>query len=132
MSVKMLFAHFEMIWAEMSSFRSKVNPHLPNGLSHPYQLDGSIFHLRGAWSTFFIFIIFLIEINVIKSVDPDQTPRFAASDLGLHCLPMSQTQKWDARLICVKVKDTTCFPILKLIAIIIIINNYKHEVHTVM
>ena len=24
-----------------------------------------------------------------NSVDPDQTPRSAASDLGLHCLPMS-------------------------------------------
>ena len=27
-------------------------------------------------------------INAI-SVDPDQTPRSALSDLGLHCLPMS-------------------------------------------
>ena len=32
-----------------------------------------------------------------KSEDPDQTPRSAASDLGLHCLPMSH--KKDARLI---------------------------------
>ena len=32
-----------------------------------------------------------------NSEDPDQTPRSAASDLGLHCLPMSP--KWDARLI---------------------------------
>ena len=31
---------------------------------------------------------------------PVQTPRSAASDLGLHCLPWSQ--KWDARLIWVK------------------------------
>ena len=29
----------------------------------------------------------VIEAN---TVDPDQTPRSAASDLGLHCLPMSQ------------------------------------------
>ena len=28
-------------------------------------------------------------------VDPDQTPRSAASDLGLQCLPMSHL--WDAR-----------------------------------
>ena len=27
-----------------------------------------------------------------NSVDPDQTPHSVASDLGLHCLPMSQ--KW--------------------------------------
>ena len=30
-----------------------------------------------------------------NSVDPDQTPRFAASDLCLHCLSMSHL--WDAR-----------------------------------
>ena len=30
-----------------------------------------------------------------NSVDPDQTPHSAASDLGLHCLPMSHL--WDAR-----------------------------------
>ena len=40
---------------------------------------------------------FLYEMSVINadSVDPDQTPRFAASDLGLHCLPTSHF--WDAR-----------------------------------
>ena len=30
-----------------------------------------------------------------NSIDPDQTPRSAASDLGLHCLPMSHL--WDVR-----------------------------------
>ena len=35
------------------------------------------------------------ELNA-NSEDPDQTPRSAASDLGLHCLPMSLL--WDARL----------------------------------
>ena len=31
------------------------------------------------------------EIPVLNAnyVDPDQTPRSAASDLGLHCLPIS-------------------------------------------
>ena len=88
----------------------QFNPHLPNGLSHSYQLDESICHLRGVWYTFFIFILFLIEIPVSKHCwlwsdaafcGVDQTPRSAASDLGLHCLLMSQ--KWDARLICVNV-----------------------------
>ena len=39
-----------------------------------------------------------VEIPVLNanSVDPDQTPRYAASDLGLHCFPMSLL--WDARL----------------------------------
>ena len=31
-----------------------------------------------------------------NSENPDQTPRCAASDLGLPCLPMSQ--KWDSML----------------------------------
>ena len=30
-----------------------------------------------------------------NSVGPDQTPRYAASDLGLQCLPVSHL--WDAR-----------------------------------
>ena len=30
-----------------------------------------------------------------NSVDPDQTPHSAASDLGVHCLPVSHL--WDAR-----------------------------------
>ena len=38
-------------------------------------------------------------------MDPDQTPHSAASDLGLHCFPMSQ--KWDARLIRVKVIESS-------------------------
>ena len=28
-----------------------------------------------------------IPVCNANSVDPDQTPRFAASDLGLHCVP---------------------------------------------
>ena len=41
-----------------------VNPHLPSGLFYPYQLDESMFYLRGVWCTFVI--IFLIEIPVSK------------------------------------------------------------------
>ena len=56
------------------------------------------------WTSPFLFLglshIYLIKIPVDKKcVDPDQMPRSAASDLGLHCLPMSK--KWDARLIWV-------------------------------
>ena len=36
----------------------------------------------------------VISIVNDNSVDPDQTPHFAASDLGLHCLPMPLL--WDA------------------------------------
>ena len=40
----------------------------------------------------------LIETPVFNanSIDPYQTPRSVASDLGPHCLPMSLL--WDARL----------------------------------
>ena len=78
--------------ASPSEHRFKFNPHLPSGLVHPYQLDESICHLRGVCCIFFIFILFLYKILWANSVDPDQTPR---SDLGLHCLPMSQ--KVDAK-----------------------------------
>ena len=44
---------------------------------------------------FFSFILFLTEINLANSGDPDQTPGSAASDLGLHCLPMSQNGMLD-------------------------------------
>ena len=47
----------------------------------------------------FIFIPFQKIFLLANSEYPDQKPRSAASDLGLHCLPMSQ--KWDARLIWV-------------------------------
>ena len=36
-----------------------------------------------------------------NSEDPDQTPRSAASDMGLHCLSVSLL--WDARLKWVKI-----------------------------
>ena len=32
------------------------NPHLPNELSHPYQLDESIFHLSGVFGVLFLFL----------------------------------------------------------------------------
>ena len=45
-------------------------------------------------SYFYCYHVF-IEIRVFNAnnVDSDQTPRSAASDLGLHCLPMSTTRK---------------------------------------
>ena len=42
-------------------------------------------------SGLFLLLSFIVEIPVLsaRSVYPDQTPRPAASDLGLRCLPMS-------------------------------------------
>ena len=42
----------------------------------------------------FIFLFKIIITHFVSnSGDPDQTPRFVASDLGLHCLPMHWQQK---------------------------------------
>ena len=51
------------------------------------QLDQSIFNLRVLGGMFYIFIQILKEASV--SGEPDQKPRFAASGLVLHGLPMS-------------------------------------------
>ena len=39
----------------------------------------------------FVLLVCFIEIRIfdVNSVDPDQTPHSAASDLGLHCLPVT-------------------------------------------
>ena len=83
----------------MGHYLFNVNPYLPSGPVHPYQLDKSISIFRGVWCTFFIFF-FWMKFLYANSVDPYQTPCSAASDLGLHCLP--RFQKGDARFIWVK------------------------------
>ena len=58
-----------------------------------------LFPITRCLVSFLLWLCFLEipELNA-NSVDPDQTPRPAASDLGLHCLPMSllydARQKW--------------------------------------
>ena len=68
------------------------------GLFHPNQLNEPMSNFRGVWCTFSFLFYFEWIFLVATNEDSDQTPR---SDLGLHCLPMSQ--KWDARLIWVKI-----------------------------
>ena len=72
------------------------NPLTHSGHVHPYQLDESISTLRGECYTFSFFITFRMKIPVANSVDPDQTPRFAASNLRLHC--WQKSQRWVAYL----------------------------------
>ena len=50
----------------------------------------------------FLLLSCFVEISELNanSVDPDQAPHSAASDLGLHGLPVSLL--WDARLIWVQ------------------------------
>ena len=70
-------------------------------------LDKFISYIRGVWLD--VIIVWFIEIPEINanSVDPDQTPRSAASALGLHHLPMSLLL--DAKL--KRVKANRRFPV---------------------
>ena len=79
---------------------------MTNGLSHPYQLDGSTLISRVIRRIFFfIFISFLMKFLEANRIAPDGTPRFAASQLGLYCLPTCMSHKKDDRLIWV---NMTC------------------------
>ena len=60
-----------------------VNPSTSSLWAVPFVKGGT------KWLVFIITLLSEISVNHANSVDPDQTPRFAASDLGLHCLPMS-------------------------------------------
>ena len=66
-----------------SAMLSKINPFMPNEIPHPYQLDESISNYR-FWG-----IKLQFHSTVQKLISS------AASDLVLHCLPMSH--KNDAR-----------------------------------
>ena len=62
---------------------------MPSDLFCLNSLDLSIFKLRDIW----LFSVLPCDIKIpvfnANNADPDQTPRSAASDQGLHCLPMS-------------------------------------------
>ena len=66
------------------------NPYLPSELVHPYQLDKSISKFMGVRCIFSFLYYFEYKFMQANSEDPDQTPRSAASNLGLYCLPRSQ------------------------------------------
>ena len=82
---------------------------MPNGLFQVNSSNWSISNRKCACFFFFFFHYYYyyyyyyyyhglekyLYLNA-NSIDPDQTPRSAASDLGLHCLHMSHL--WDARL----------------------------------
>ena len=81
-----------------------LNPLVVNGLSHPYHLDESTFIFRGVGSNFsFLFHFSMKFMLKANRMAPDVTLHFAASHLGIFCLPMST--KKDARLIWVN----SCF-----------------------
>ena len=74
---------------------------MTNGLSNFYHLDELTFIVRVIKSNFSFLFHFSMKImvHVANRIAPDGTPRFAASHLGLICLPMSH--KKDARLLWV-------------------------------
>ena len=74
-----------------------INPYLPSGLFHPYQVDESISIFRGGWCTFFIFILFLIEIPLCEDC-------CVLRRLIWVCTVCICPRKRDARLIWVNVK----------------------------
>ena len=76
-----------------------INPFLPNGFFYLHSLGWSISNIKGVWLALLLsYFVEIYEINA-NSVDPDQMPCSAASDLGLHCLSLSHL--WDARLLWV-------------------------------
>ena len=80
----------------------------PNGVSHRNQLHQSISILRVfEWYFYSNFN----GISCKQTGDYDQTPHFAASDLGLHCLPLSH--KKDATCSLIRVKSFHKLKVLK-------------------
>ena len=66
-----------------------MNPNKPSALSNRYHLDESTFVLRGIGSEFsFLFHVSMTFMSANR-IALDVTARFAASSLGLFCLPMS-------------------------------------------
>ena len=57
--------------------------------------DESICHFRGVTSILSLSLYFLCEILLANNVDPDQMPDHVASELGVHCLPI--TLLWVSR-----------------------------------
>ena len=51
--------------------------------------DWSISSIICVWLVFIITVFYSNYVFNANSVDPDQMPRSEASDLDLHCLPMS-------------------------------------------
>ena len=62
------------------------DPFMPSGFFYLNSLDQSISSFRGVWSALIITMFYEMPVINANSVEPDQTPRSAASDLGLHCV----------------------------------------------
>ena len=65
------------------------NPFMPNEIFYLRFFDRSISNRRDVWLVLLLLCFIGIPVFNANSLDPDQTPRSAASDLGLNCLPLS-------------------------------------------
>ena len=63
------------------------SPLYTDGLFHCYILDEAFSHFRGVRSI--LSLLFLMKILEVNSVDFDQMLHYVASDLSLHCLPLT-------------------------------------------
>ena len=70
-------------------FPDNINLNKMNGLSHPYQMGESTFIFRGIRNNISFLFHFSMKFMSANRKAPDGTPRFAASHLGLFCLPKS-------------------------------------------
>ena len=52
-------------------------------------MDESICHFRSVGSILSLLFYFRWKILFANNVDPDQTPHDVASNLGVHCVPMT-------------------------------------------
>ena len=93
-----LLPRFSVVHANhcSSCFISVFNPLYTGGLFHCYILDESICDL-GMSGLFCLFYSNFDGKLLANNVDPDQTPHYVASDLGLHCLLMALL--WVSRLV---------------------------------
>ena len=66
-----------------------LNPFYSGSLFRCYMLDESVCHFRGVGSILLLLFYFGWKILLANNVDPDQTPYYVVSDLGLHCLPIT-------------------------------------------
>ena len=74
---------------QINTFAIALCPWHTGRLFHYCMTDESIYHFKGVGSILSLLFFFLWKILLAKKVDSDQTPHNVASDLGLHCLPMS-------------------------------------------
>ena len=62
---------------------------MPNGLFYHESLDRSISSIRGVWLVNLLPCFKEMHVFNANNVYLDQTPLNAASDVGIHCLPVS-------------------------------------------